>query len=294
MSSKPNNKSKVYILIAVKDRWENTNVCLNSIYCQTYKNIQVVVIDDGSKDHTSTLIAKNYPKTKLIRGNGDYWWGGAMNKGIEYSLDNSDSENDFILFVNNDTYFDRGYIAKLVNMSQVNGNITVGSVSVEGDTGKVISITHKLINGEFVQTKTGYPTKGLTYDTDTLCGRGTLIPINVVRKVGQISRWFPHYHGDYDYFFRVKKSRNLISINLDSFVYLQNDGMGLADSIKQKGIMNFADFLELFFSRRSYSNMSSRLLLCFLHIPFPIKLIMLSKIGTYPFYILFTKVRKLK
>jgi len=80
---------------------------LNSIFEQTYKNIEVIVIDDGSSDNSLDII-KDYD-VKLLHTNRKRA-GGARNKGLD------NASGDYILFLDSDDYFTNNtVIEKLAN-----------------------------------------------------------------------------------------------------------------------------------------------------------------------------------
>jgi len=72
--------------------------CLDSIISQTYKNLEIIVVDDGSRDHTGEILdnyAKKDRRIKVIhKENGGV--SSARNKGIEVA------EGDYIGFIDGD------------------------------------------------------------------------------------------------------------------------------------------------------------------------------------------------
>ena len=61
------NNIKASILIANYNNEKYIEECLNSILNQTYKNIEIIVIDDDSSDNSSKIINKF--KDKIIIAN---------------------------------------------------------------------------------------------------------------------------------------------------------------------------------------------------------------------------------
>lgn len=57
----------VSVQIVVRNGQKYLRQCLNSVHTQTYKHIEVVVLDNASKDGTADTIAEIYPEYKLIR-----------------------------------------------------------------------------------------------------------------------------------------------------------------------------------------------------------------------------------
>ncbi|MBU2258037.1 MAG: glycosyltransferase family 2 protein [Candidatus Omnitrophica bacterium] len=57
--------------------------CLDSVYLQRYQNFEVIVVDNGSKDDTVSLIKKNYPQVILIENKDNLGACKGRNQGIE-------------------------------------------------------------------------------------------------------------------------------------------------------------------------------------------------------------------
>lgn len=108
---------KVGIVIPAYNVENYIGECIESILSQTYKNIVIVIVNDGSSDHTWEIIQKymtNYPF--IVKGiNSD-------NKGVMQSrLDgiNQLEECGYILFVDADDYLmDNAIIEKCVDNMQ--------------------------------------------------------------------------------------------------------------------------------------------------------------------------------
>ena len=89
-------KEKVSIIIPSYNRKEFLDKCIKSIMGQSYKNKEVIVIDDHSNDKTHTYIKHKYPFVKVIRTN--------INKGPSFAKNQGavKSEGEFLLFLDSD------------------------------------------------------------------------------------------------------------------------------------------------------------------------------------------------
>ena len=83
MKKRNNTKlPKVSIIIRTKNEEQWIEQCLTKIFKQTYKNLEIIIVDNNSKDSTVNKIAKF--KVKLIKIK-KFFPGDALNKGIKKS-----------------------------------------------------------------------------------------------------------------------------------------------------------------------------------------------------------------
>lgn len=84
--------------------------CLKSILGQTYKNIEVLVIDDGSTDRTEQEVKK----MKLLDQRIKYYY--QENQGVSQArnLGIQNIKGDYLAFVDSDDYVDRRYLEILL------------------------------------------------------------------------------------------------------------------------------------------------------------------------------------
>ena len=88
------------IIVPVYNAQNYLSRCLDSILCQTYKNIEIILIDDGSKDSSPSICDEYAQKDKRIRvfHQNNHGQGYSRKKGIELS------NGAYITFVDNDDY----------------------------------------------------------------------------------------------------------------------------------------------------------------------------------------------
>lgn len=90
--------------------------CLRSIFSQSYSNIELLIINDGSTDNSSQIITElqsksPYKKTEFFsQDNAGICV--VRNQGLEWA------SGEFVLFVDSDNYLDDDYVEKLVCTAQ--------------------------------------------------------------------------------------------------------------------------------------------------------------------------------
>jgi GT2 family glycosyltransferase len=130
---------RVYILIPIHNNLSETLSCLDCIANQDYKELNIVIIDDGSTDNSSRIIKEKYPDITILVGDGNLWWAGSLYRGIGYVLDEMHAESkDYVLTLNNDMTFRENYISSLVKVSKDNPDALIGTYCIDQKTGKVI------------------------------------------------------------------------------------------------------------------------------------------------------------
>ena len=93
-------KRKYSVIVPVYNVEKYINECLSSLINQTYKNIEIVVINDGSSDNSLSLIEEYSRIDDRIRviDQKNMGLGYTRNVGIDNAV------GDYILFVDSDDY----------------------------------------------------------------------------------------------------------------------------------------------------------------------------------------------
>ena len=81
MNAELNNFPLVSVIVTTYNRADLLCETLNSILCQTYKNIELIIVDDGSTDYTEEAV-KKYSDSRLKYIKTDNWGGPARPRNI--------------------------------------------------------------------------------------------------------------------------------------------------------------------------------------------------------------------
>jgi GT2 family glycosyltransferase len=194
------------VIIPTHNRWASARECLAALSASDYQNFSTVLIEDGCTDKTVEECRREFPSVHILHGDGNLWWSGAINKGLEYALH---QECEAIVWLNDDNTVERDTLGQLVA-----GYERQGSRSI------ICARTRTIGSG--VDEWVGDPPrwhpefgKWSPVDLSQLDvavehppgGRGVLIPAQCFREIGFIdSGRFPHYWADHDFHYRAVKA----------------------------------------------------------------------------------------
>lgn len=105
------NKSIISVVIPIYNMEKYLNKCIESVINQTYRNLEILLIDDGSTDNSPGMCdewAKKDNRIKVFhKTNGGL--SDAKNYGIEHA------SGKFIGFVDSDDWIDKNMYYNLIN-----------------------------------------------------------------------------------------------------------------------------------------------------------------------------------
>lgn len=116
-------KPKVSVVVCTYNGADKIGMLLESLKKQTYKKMEVIIVDDGSTDRTSDIV-KEYP-FKVMRHKENRGLADARNTGIE------NSSGDIIVFTDDDCIADKNWINEIVNCYEKNPKINAVGGRVE-------------------------------------------------------------------------------------------------------------------------------------------------------------------
>ena len=246
----------VYIAIPAHNNREELLNLLGCLNRQSYDDIQVVVIDDGSTDGTEDEVTLAFPDVTVLKGDGSLWWTGASVLGVTHILQNAKS-GDFVLLLNNDLVIDDDYVKDLIDTSLQFDRALVGSTVVDFSDHNRLAAAVRLDNKlNVIVNRDASIINHSDVDTnvDVLSGRGTFIPVEVFEKIGSFNqKQLPHYGADYEFSIRAKIAGFKLVTSHRARVYAKLHISGF-DIIPGRGLISLRECFILLFSKKSKLN----------------------------------------
>lgn len=105
-------ESLISIIIPVYNTERYLEQCLVSVINQTYQNIQIVVVNDGSKDESCSICARFAEKDSRIQliSKNNEGVSTARNVGLMYA------KGDYVCFIDSDDYVDENFVRDLYEL----------------------------------------------------------------------------------------------------------------------------------------------------------------------------------
>ena len=165
------------------------NKCLQSIFDQTYKNYEIIVIDGGSNDGTLEFLNNFHDKVKWI-SEVDNGQSDAINKGISLSTGN------WITWQNCDDYYhDKNAFSIFANAINKNNDkfLFIGNINLVNRENKILRDV-KYIRPYFYS---------LLYEGMTLTNQACFWNKDLNYKIGNLRNFKINF--DYEWFLRILK-----------------------------------------------------------------------------------------
>lgn len=177
--------------------------CLNSLKAQTFKDFEVIIIDNGSTDESKDVIKNIYPETLLYKFSQNTGFSVAVNKGISLS------NGKYIFLLNNDTELEKNCLKTLNNFLDKNENADFcatkmlyfyerDKIDIAGDILSIYGIAHKRGNGnldigQYEQTQRIFGA----------CAGAAIYRKELFDKIGKFDKNFFAYLEDVDFSLRA-------------------------------------------------------------------------------------------
>lgn len=240
-------QKKISIIIPVYNASKYFERLLQSLEKQTYKNYEVIFINDGSTDNSLEILKANKKNNFVIIDQSNQGVSAARNKGLDIAT------GYYITFIDSDDYVDEKYLEALItNLEKNNSDLCVMGynkiynnvkkeiVKLDNDTIKIDNLKKQM---EFLNNKNGSGICGKIYKRKFV-GRFKKI------SIGEDALFNLEY---------VKNTEKVTFINECYYNYIYNE-MSLTNTLKKDLLkdlnnilkdLNFED-IYIFYTYRIY------------------------------------------
>ncbi len=205
----------ISVIIPVYNNENYLDKCIESVVNQTYKNLEIILVDDGSTDNSPKLCdewAKNDSRIKVIHKD---------NTGV------SDSRNialdivkgDYITFVDSDDYVDNDYIESMLKAAEE----TESDIAVSGFYFDFTDGTSEELNSDYCIFNKNDLLKSYLMDLIRPEACAKLIKRSIIADI----RFEINVHYAEDFLFNyniLKNASRLVNIGEPKYHYLQESG----------------------------------------------------------------------
>lgn len=237
---------KVSVIIPIYNIEKYLKECLDSVSEQTYKNLQIICIDDGTLDKSCDIVIKMMQKDPRIQliNKVHKGLGSARNAGLQYAT------GDYVLFVDGDDLLNKKTIETFVSLSlQTNADVVCGQFKGFGaenmpiDDDKKVScyVTDKPMN-LYLKKKPdiAFSVWNKLFKTETLKGRAFLPDI---------------YYEDFPFVYSVfKEIKTCVVCDMISYYYRQDNPSIMRSPVSLKKINDFAKATAFVYHDFSFKN----------------------------------------
>lgn len=238
--------------------WNGTDVTcefLESTKSFTYKNYEIIVVDNGSKeDPTERILAGNYPNVKIVKSPVNLGSAGGNNFGMRHMSPNY----DFCFQVNNDAEVTPDLIEKC--LEPFYSDPTVGAVCPKirfhhhptiiqyAGFNKMNMLTGKTTAvGSLEEDKGQHDTPGYTHSAH---GCAMMVSREVIEKVGMMAEKYFVYYDESDWSARIIKAGYKIYYQAKGLVFHKESmSMGKLSPLK----VHFMTRNRIYYMRRNAS-----------------------------------------
>lgn len=129
-----NNKELISVIIPVYNTKDYLESCLESVINQSYENLEIILVDDGSTDGSSNLceqFSREDSRIKVIHTVNE-GTSAARNKGIQQA------GGKYLGFIDSDDYIRKDFYEKLVNKISDDNDIVSCGVDIMHPDGRVM------------------------------------------------------------------------------------------------------------------------------------------------------------
>jgi GT2 family glycosyltransferase len=242
------NVRRILILIVTWNKKEYVLDLLRSVHEISYPEeaIDILVVDNDSRDGTADAIATGYSKVHILRNPENLGGTGGFNAGLQWAFDQDPSRYDYIWLLDNDVVVHHQALRELVCVLEENTDAAIaGSTMMQLDYPWRINETGASVNLKYgnlvlnnhrreiswwkhqpveylrfspknIATFLGYPDDFM--DVDYVAAASLLVRADIARSAGLWLDFFIHYD-DVEWCLRISRMGYRILVSFNSVIW---------------------------------------------------------------------------
>lgn len=173
--------------------------CLGGLSKQTYKNYEIIFVDNGSSDGSVDFVKSNFTKVKLVLSKVNLGFAGGNNLGIKKV------SGDYVLLINNDAKVDSDYLEKFIQGFEKHpkAGIIQSKIVWMNDPSKIDSCGSYWTDTSFLYyigngKDASLPKYNTPFQVFSVKGASIMVKKEMIRKIGLFDEDFWSYYEETD------------------------------------------------------------------------------------------------
>ena len=130
---------KISVIVPVYGVEKYIKKCINSLVNQTFKDFEIIVINDGTKDNSIKIIKENFNDKRIrIYDKENGGLSSARNYAYQYA------NGEYIMYVDSDDYVDKDILKKMYNKAKKEDSDIVVCLSYQDENGKITPLEYPI------------------------------------------------------------------------------------------------------------------------------------------------------
>ncbi len=191
---------------------------LESLRKITYKNIEIIVVDNDSPTDSPQIILEKYPEVNLVLSKENLGFAGGNNLGLR------EAKGEYIFFVNNDVEVSADFLEPLLEEFEKDDKVAMVSPKIRyyhtpdkiQYAGSTQMNPYTIRNSHIGWNEVDNGQYDKVYETNYAHGAAMLVKQSVINEVGPMADVFFLYYEELDWCERIKKAGYKIIFNGNS------------------------------------------------------------------------------
>jgi GT2 family glycosyltransferase len=188
----------ISVIIVNWNKRDLLQACLQSLKAQSYRDFEIIVVDNASRDGSLELVKNYFSDVKLLANSENLLYSRAQNQGIR------EAHGEFILCLNNDTVLDKDFLKECILAMKSDKDIGIVSGKILSADGKLIDTAGEFLSRSRKPLERGYRSKdcGQFEKEGFVFGAGGVAPFYRAKMLEEIKlKEGEYFDNDYGLFY---------------------------------------------------------------------------------------------